>query len=217
MRSLITLVLLLLALPEAASAAPPPNDNRVRSGTGFPRAGRSRRQASTSATSSTSTSNGVPTSVSRSPAAAVRAGARRRSTHGRVLHVPCQLAPGRYVVAVTAPFGTAGVGYRLALLIREITTTSLRLSAATVVPGAPVVLSPTVGKASAGTIAIQIDRFDPLTGWQFNRILRVQVGGTVSWRPPAERRWRLRASIRGTVDASPSRSGHVLLLVERRV
>jgi hypothetical protein len=128
-----------------------------------------------------------------------------------------QLAPGRYVVAVTAPFGTVGVGYRLALLIREITTTSLRLSAATVAPGTRVVLSAVVGKASAGTIAIQIDRFDPLTGWQFNRILRVQVGRTVSWRPPAEGRWRLRASFRGTVDASPSRSGHVLLLVERRV
>ena len=128
-----------------------------------------------------------------------------------------QLAPGRYVVAVSAPFGTTGVAYRLALLIREITSTSLRLTAPVVGPGTPVALTPVVTNAVAGMIEIQIDRFDPLSGWQFNRILRVRVGGTVSWRPPAEGRWRLRASFRGTIEASPSRSGHVLLLVERRV
>jgi hypothetical protein len=128
-----------------------------------------------------------------------------------------QLSPGRYVVGVTAPFGTASVGYRLALLIREITTTSLRLAAPTVGPGTPVVLSPVVDNASAGTISIQIDRFDPLTGWQFNRILRLQVGTSVNWRPPTEVRWRLRASFRGTLDASPSRSGQALLVVERRL
>jgi len=128
-----------------------------------------------------------------------------------------QLPPGRYVVAVTAPFGTASVRYRLALLIRQITSTSLRLTASTVDPGTSVVLSPVVQNAGAGAIEIQIDRFDPLSGWQFNRILRLAVGGSVTWRPPAEGRWHLRASFRGTIDASPSRSGHVLLLVERRL
>ena len=124
----------------------------------------------------------------------VRARARRRSPAGRVRRLPQAARAGRYVVAVSAPFGTAGVAYRLALLIREITSTSLRLSAPVVGPGTPVALTPVVANTEAGTVEIQIDRFDPLSGWQFNRILRVRVGATVSWRPPAEGRWRLRAS-----------------------
>ena len=128
-----------------------------------------------------------------------------------------QLAPGRYVVAVTTAFGGANVGYTLTLLVREITSTSLRLDAATIAPGTSVVLRPVVAKASSGFVSIQVDRFDPLTGWQFNRLLRVRVGGSASWQPPAEGRWRLRATFRGTVDASPSRSGYALLRVERRL
>ena len=128
-----------------------------------------------------------------------------------------QLGQGRYVVAVSTAFGGASVRYTLSLLIREITSTSLRLDSATVAPGTSVALRPMVAKASSGRVEIQVDRFDPLTGWQFNRILRVSVGGSVSWRPPAEGRWRFRAAFRGTIDASPSRSGYVQLLVERRV
>jgi hypothetical protein len=128
-----------------------------------------------------------------------------------------QLAPGRYVVAVSASFGGPSVRYGLSLLIREITATSLRLAATTVPPGTTVVLRPLVAKAASGVVEIQVDRFDPLTGWQFNRLLRVAVGGSVGWRPPAEGRWRLRASFRGTIDASPSRSGYAHLLVARPV
>ena len=84
-------------------------------------------------------------------------------------------------------------------------------------PGTTVGLQPLVAKAASGVVELQVDRFDPLTGWQFNRLLRVAVGGSVGWRPPAEGRWRLRASFRGTIDASPSRSGYAHLLVERRV
>jgi hypothetical protein len=127
-----------------------------------------------------------------------------------------QLGPGRYVVAVSTTFGRASVRYTLSLLIREITSTSLRLDSATVMPGTSVALRPVVAKASSGRVEIQIDRFDPLTGWQFNRLLRARVGEGVSWRPPAEGRWRFRAAFRGTIDASPSRSGYVQLLVERR-
>ncbi len=128
-----------------------------------------------------------------------------------------QLGPGRYVVAVSTAFGGASVRYTLSLLIREITSTSLRLDSATVAPGTSVALRPLIAKASSGRVEIQIDRFDPLTGWQFNRILSVPVGGSVSWRPPAEGRWRFRAAFKGTIAASPSRSGYVQLLVERRL
>ena len=126
-----------------------------------------------------------------------------------------RLEPGRYVVAVTASFGDPGSRYTLSLLIREITSTTLRLAAPTVAPGIPVTLRPDVANASGGTVEIQVDRFDPLTGWHFNRLLRIPVGGSTTWAPPAEGRWRFRATYKGTIDASPSRSGYAHLLVKQ--
>jgi hypothetical protein len=64
-------------------------------------------------------------------------------------------------------------------------------------------------------VEIQVDRFDPLTGWHFNRLLRVSAGSSTTWAPPAEGRWRLRATYKGTIEASPSRSGYAHLLVKR--
>ncbi|HUQ21624.1 MAG TPA: hypothetical protein VM049_01275 [Gaiellaceae bacterium] len=125
------------------------------------------------------------------------------------------LDPGRYVVAVTASFGDPGSSYALSLLIREITATTLRLAAATVAPGSPVTLRPEVANATGGTVEIQVDRFDPLTGWHFNRLLRVPAGSSATWAPPAEGRWRFRATYKGTIDASPSRSGYAQLLVKQ--
>ena len=126
-----------------------------------------------------------------------------------------RLEPGRYVVAVTASFGDPRSRYALSLLIREITSTKLQLEAATVAPGSPVTLRPEVANTTSGVVEIQVDRFDPLTGWHFNRLLRVTVGGTTTWAPPAEGRWRLRAAFKGTIDASPSRSGYARLVVKR--
>jgi hypothetical protein len=64
---------------------------------------------------------------------------------------------------------------------------------------------------------LQIDRFDPLTGWHFNRELRVSVGARVSWRPPAAGRWRVRARFLGTSTSSASRSGYAYVLVARPI
>nr|MBA2297881.1 hypothetical protein [Actinomycetota bacterium] len=137
---------------------------------------------------------------------------RRLGSHRSVRR---SLEPGRYVVAVTASFGAPAVRYELSLLIREITSTTLRLAAPTVAPGDPVTLRPEVANASGGTVEIQIDRFDPLTGWHFNRLLRVAAGAGTAWTPPAEGRWRLRATYRGTIASSPSRSGYAHLQVKR--
>ena len=85
-----------------------------------------------------------------------------------------RLQPGRYVVAVTASFGDPASRYMLSLLIREITSTSLRLAATTGPAGRrPITLRPEVANAAGGMVEIQIDRFDPLTGWHFNRLLHV--------------------------------------------
>lgn len=124
-----------------------------------------------------------------------------------------QLGPGRYVVAV----GGGSGAYSLSLLVREITRTTLRLPAGAVGPGQAVQLRPEVTPAAGGVAELQIDRFDPLTGWHFQRLIRVPVGGAASWVPPAEGRWRVRARFLGTREASPSRSEYVQLLVERRL
>jgi hypothetical protein len=125
-----------------------------------------------------------------------------------------RLEPGRYVVAVTASFGDPAARYELSLLIREITATTLRLAAGTVAPGDPVTIRPETAGATGGIVEVQIDRFDPLTGWHFNRLLRVPAGGSTIWTPPAEGRWRLRATYKGTLEASTSRSGYAHLLVK---
>jgi hypothetical protein len=122
-----------------------------------------------------------------------------------------QLTPGRYVVAVAAPPGTAGGWYRVSLLVRDITSTAIGASSSTVRLGATVVLRPRVTPSSTGVVEIQVDRFDPLAGWQFHRILRVPAGGSVTWRPPGEGKWRARAGFLGSTSASPSRSEYVLI------
>ena len=124
-----------------------------------------------------------------------------------------RLAPGRYVVAVSARPGTPGGPYRLALLVRDLTSTSLGLVSRTVPPGSAVTLRPVVTTNPTGMIEIQIDRFDTLGGWQFVRLIRIPVGSSVTWVPPAEGRWRIRAGYLGSVTASPSRSDYAYLTV----
>jgi hypothetical protein len=100
-----------------------------------------------------------------------------------------------------------------------VTTTILTSSGAEISPGSQVTLSTrTTPSPDGGTIELQIDRFDPLTGWQFSRLVRTAApGGSISWTPPYAGRWRVRASFLGTLRASPSRSGYVHVLVARPI
>jgi hypothetical protein len=66
-------------------------------------------------------------------------------------------------------------------------------------------------------VEFQIDRFDPLSGWHFYRLVRTSVGATVSWKPPAAGRWRIRARFLGTRHSSPSRSGYAHILVAKPI
>jgi hypothetical protein len=92
-------------------------------------------------------------------------------------------------------------------VIRQLTSTTLTASGTSFTART----NPT---ADGGTIELQIDRFDPLTGWQFNRLVHLSGrGGTYSWTPPAAGRWRARASFLGTLAYSPSRSGYVFVRV----
>ena len=124
-----------------------------------------------------------------------------------------ELDPGRYIVAVSAPPATQGGSYRLSLLVRDITSTTLTLPAPVVSPGTALTLRPTVAPSGTGVIEIQIDRFDPLAGWQFSRLIRISAGGSTTWVPPTEGTWRIRATYLGSTSASPSRSGYVEVIV----
>ncbi len=130
-----------------------------------------------------------------------------------------RLGPGTYYAAVRADGGAHG-RYRLSLLERGITTTTVLAngsSRATVAPGASVAISVAVASASAGPVRLEIDRFDPLTGWHFYRLYRLRLGGNgragISFRPPAIGHWRALASFGGTRTASPSNSRTALIVV----
>jgi hypothetical protein len=123
---------------------------------------------------------------------------------------------GRYVVAVEGAVGSPGGRYRLGLRLRDVTSTSVLVSgssSAEINPGASVTLSCLVSPSAGGRVELQIDRFDPLTGWHFHRLLRTSAGAAVSWRPPAAGRWRVRATFLGTARAARSRSGYAHILV----
>ncbi len=126
-----------------------------------------------------------------------------------------QLDRGRYVVAVRGEIGLPATTYTLGLVIRRLTATTLKASATEVPPGAAVTLTlATTPAPDAGVVKLQVDRFDPLAGWVFSRMIEVRVGtGSITWVPPALGRWRARATFMGTVTFSPSRSDYVYLLV----
>jgi hypothetical protein len=128
-----------------------------------------------------------------------------------------RLNRGRYVVAVGGPAGSSGGRYGLSLLMRNVTSTTMLISgraSSEVAPGTSVTLECLVSPTpSGGRVELQIDRFDPLTGWHFHRLMRVAAGSRVSWRPPAAGRWRVRARFLGTAESSPSRSGYAHILV----
>jgi hypothetical protein len=132
-----------------------------------------------------------------------------------------RLARGRYVIAVQAPPGSASGSYRLSLRLRDLTSTSVLVSgksSAEVTPGTTVSISCTTSPApSGGRVELRIDRFDTLAGWSFYRVIRVSVGATVSWRPPAAGRWRVRARFLGTRGSAPSSSGFAYVLVAKPI
>ena len=123
------------------------------------------------------------------------------------------LGPGTYFTAVRADSGAHG-RYALSLLERGLTTTSVLANgsrSASVRPGASVAIEVAVNFSSSGMVRLELDRFDPLTGWHFYRLYRLRLGGNgrtgISFRPPSIGHWRARASFGGTRAESPSDGG----------
>jgi hypothetical protein len=131
-----------------------------------------------------------------------------------------ELDTGLYYLAVRSRDRSGG-RYQLKLSVREFTTTQMTIdggSTAESEPGTAHALAAVVSPAGfAGTVRFQLDRFDPLSGWQFVGFLNAPVGGdgvaSANWTPPSTGSWRVRARFTGTTAASVSQSGPVRLFV----
>jgi hypothetical protein len=125
-----------------------------------------------------------------------------------------RIAPGRYFIAVRAGTRDAG-NYVLVRAARTITHTSVNLPNRAA-PGQPVRVSVKVGPGASGPVQITLQRFDPLAGWQFFRLVDARASGGsagYSFTPPAEGRWRATAAFLGTRSDAPSQAGFAGVLV----
>ncbi|MFZ1924508.1 MAG: hypothetical protein WAU42_00035 [Solirubrobacteraceae bacterium] len=148
-----------------------------------------------------------------------------RSQDGAVIECRCggsgsqklqrQLQPGRYYAVVSVRDATAG-NFTIVRESRTITSTSLSFSSNTAAPGQGVGIDVKVAPASSGPVAVEIERLDPVFGWQFYRQVSALVSeGTASvpFVPPAVGEWRAKASYGGSRASSPSAVGFSYLQV----
>src|SRR5207247_6910549 len=92
----------------------------------------------------------------------------RTTTVGAAQRV--RLQPGEYLAAIRTRPPEAGT-YAFGVLVREITTTTISTGSAAVTPASVPTLTAQLSTPAAGggRIRIQIDYFDPLSGWVFQK------------------------------------------------
>jgi len=76
-------------------------------------------------------------------------------------------------------------------------------------PGDPVTVTLAVTADADGPATVEIDRFDPVSGWQYNRTVTVHVSGgqgSFTFTPPSTGQWLMHASFLGSHGFSPSES-----------
>ncbi len=142
-----------------------------------------------------------------------------RNANGNLIECQCgdsgsqtlqhQLRPGRYYAVVSAR-GTSSGNFTLVRQSRTITTTRLSFTSGSVRAGQPVGIDVKVSPAVSGPVTVEIERFDPVFGWQFYRESHAAVSSgsaSVSFTPPTVGRWRANASYGGSRTASPSAVG----------
>ena len=91
-----------------------------------------------------------------------------------------QLNPGHYYAVVSVRDASAGA-YTLERESRTITSTSLSFSTSKTSAGTGLGIDVKVSPAASGPVVVDIERFDPVFGWQFY----AQEHGFVAQAPPA--------------------------------
>jgi hypothetical protein len=125
------------------------------------------------------------------------------------------LRPGRYFIAVRAWPGSRG-RYTLRRASRTITSAKITFNGqrrSVISPGASAQLAITVNPSVGGPKVFDVERFDPIDGWQFFRRFHTS-GGAVSFHPPAVGKYRARGAYRGTREAAPANTGFAYLTVQ---
>ncbi len=150
-----------------------------------------------------------------------------RNQSGHVIECDCegsgsetlthQLRPGTYYAVVAVRNGTSG-SFSLERESRTITATSISFSSAKATAGQALSIDVKVTPAESGPVSVDIERFDPVFGWQFYSEVHASASGglaSVPFTPPAVGSWRAKATYEGSRTASPSPSavGFTYLLV----
>jgi hypothetical protein len=148
-----------------------------------------------------------------------------RNLNGHVVECACgdsgsqmlqhQLQPGRYYAVVSVRDNSSG-SFTLVRESRTITTTRLSFGVATAHAGEGLGIAVKVSPDASGPVTVDIERFDPVFGWQFYRESHANASGgsaNIPFTPPAVGRWRAKASYGGSRAFSPSAVGFSYLLV----
>ncbi len=148
-----------------------------------------------------------------------------RNQNGTVIECECggsgsqtlqhQLQPGHYYAVVSVRDATAGT-FTLVRESRTITSTSLSFSSNTAAPGQGLDIDVKVAPAASGPVTVEIERFDPVFGWQFYRQASALVSEGAAGVPfvaPAVGEWRAKATYGGSRASSPSAVGFSYLQV----
>jgi hypothetical protein len=126
-----------------------------------------------------------------------------------------QLQPGTYYAVVSVRDKTSG-SFTLERESRTITSSTISFGTTKATPGQGLGIEVKVSPAESGPVTVEIERFDPVFGWQFYRQDRAFASGglaTVSFVPPSVGQWRADAKYEGSSTASPSSVGFTYLLV----
>jgi hypothetical protein len=147
-----------------------------------------------------------------------------RTQSGDVLECQCggsgsqtlqrQMLPGRYYAVVSVRGPSAGA-FTLERQSRTITRTQVFFEPAHAAAGQALAIDVRVTPAVSGPVTVDIQRFDPVFGWQFYRQVNAQVVAgvaSIAFAPPALGRWRANAAFAGSRLASPSGVGFSYLL-----
>lgn len=117
---------------------------------------------------------------------------------------------GGYLAVVRARPAETGA-YVLSLRLREPTGMAVRLTSSADTPSRLAVVANVRPAAVGGRLVLELERFDPLSGWHFEATTSHAVvhGGSVFTLRPALGAWRVRVRYEGTISASPSVSSWI--------